>query len=144
MPSPLQILVFSLLALVAVWAIGGMASAAWYRTLQAYGLRNPRYTASGRPRSGKWRAFERDLIQARGGKCEACGETEDPQGHHDEDFHSHPEKELDPDNITVLCGPKGRNCHLRIGHSFDYRAINPNCREDTARQRHRVKTRVYE
>lgn len=144
MPSPLPLLVIFLLGLAVMWSIGGLATAAWHRILQAYGVRNPRFTASGHPRSGKWPLFERDLIKARGGKCEACGGTEDPQGHHDEDFHAHPEKELDPDNITVLCGPKGRNCHLRIGHSFDFRAINSHCREDAARQRQRVKTRIYE
>ncbi len=109
-------------------------------------LRAPagRHPVYGTPRSGKWLAFERNLIAARGGVCEACGGCDDLQGHHYEDFHAHPEKELDPDNVGILCGPKGRNCHLRIGHSFDYRAINPHAREDAARQRHRIKTRIYE
>ena len=144
MPSPISILIVCLVALAVLSATGGLAVAAWHCILQAYGVRNPRYTANGQRRSGKWPPFERALIRARGGRCEACGGWDDPQGHHDEDFHAHPEKELDPDNVTILCGPKGRNCHLRIGHSFDYRAINPHCREDTLQQRHRIKTRLYE
>jgi hypothetical protein len=146
---PLPIVIFAAgLALVAVYAVCVLAKDAAVIFLLAIGYlpreRNMFYTASGHPRSGKWRTFERDLIKARGGVCEACGGSENPEGHHIEDFHAHPEKELDPDNVAILCGPQGRNCHLRLGHSFDYRAINPRAKEDAARQRYRIKTRLYE
>ena len=150
MPLPAPILFFfGLLALAALFASLSLVADVYHYVLfhfilDACDSRSPRYTAAGHPRSGKWPTFEHKLIEARGGKCEACGGTDDLQGHHDEDFHAHPEKELDPDNVTILRGPKGRNCHLRIGHSFDYRAINPHAKEDAARQRNRVKTRLYE
>jgi hypothetical protein len=144
MPPLPTLFFFGPLALAALFACLMLVEDVYHYVLHLCGHRNQLYTASGHPRSGKWATFEHKLIEARGGKCEACGGTEDPQGHHIEDFHAHPEKELDPDNVAILCGPKGRNCHLRIGHSFDYRAINPHAREDAARQRHRIKTRVYE
>jgi hypothetical protein len=135
---------FAFLGLAALFASLMLVEDAYHYVLHLCGDRNKHYTANGHPRSGKWRAFEHKLIEARGGVCQACGGKDDLEGHHIEDFHAHPEKELDPDNVEILCGPQGHNCHLRIGHSFDYKAINPNCREDAARQRQRIKNRVYE
>ena len=143
--APMHPSIFCTLLLLAALCAGLMqADNAWHWVLHLCGRRNKLYTASGHPRSGKWPAFEHKLIAERGGVCEACGGAEDPEGHHLEDFHAHPEKELDPDNVAILCGPKGRACHLRLGHSFDYRAINRRAREDIALQRHRINSRVYE
>ena len=114
--------------------------------LHAAGLRREEscYTVNGHPRSGKWQTFERDLIKARAASAKPAAGARIYKATISKIFTAHPEKELDPDNVAILCGPKARACHGRIGHSFDFRAINPHCREDAARQRHRVKTRVYE
>jgi 5-methylcytosine-specific restriction endonuclease McrA len=46
------------------------------------------------------------------------------QVHHKKPFHLHPELELDPANLVTLCMTSSNECHLRIGHSGDFKAYN--------------------
>lgn len=91
-------------------------------------------------RSSHWPTVRAHHLEAHP-VCEACGSKEDLQVHHVEPFHLHPEKELDPTNLITLCGPGGHSCHLRIGHSFNYSAYNPNVRDDAKQQSDRIKNR---
>jgi hypothetical protein len=46
-------------------------------------------------------------------------------------YHLFPKKELDPQNLIVLCmGPN--ECHIRIGHGDNYRVYNPKVVADAA------------
>lgn len=84
-------------------------------------------------RSKHW-ARIRDELVATVKKCEACGCTERLQVHHVQPFHLHPELELDPVNLIVLCmGPN--ECHLRLGHGGSFNAYNPNIVYDAMRFR---------
>ena len=92
-------------------------------------------------RSDKWPTVREHYLVGHP-VCEACGSKDDLQVHHVEPFHLHPEKELDPTNLITLCGPGGHNCHLRIGHSFNFSAYNPHVREDAKQQDERIKNRL--
>ncbi len=95
------------------------------------------------PRSGHWPVV-RAAYLVKQPVCEACGSSKGLQVHHRRPFHLHPELELDPTNLITLCGPEGHNCHLRIGHGFDYHSYNPHVAEDAALQRERIRDRLYQ
>lgn len=57
--------------------------------------------------------------------CRACGGTEKLQVHHKHPFHLHPELELEQQNLITLCERRGRDCHFRYGHFFDWKQWNP-------------------
>jgi len=71
-------------------------------------------------RSKGWRKVRNAEVK-RAGKCECCGRKWNLQVHHIEDFSTAPERELDPENLLVLCG----RCHLLVGHLNYWRSINP-------------------
>ena len=64
--------------------------------------------------------------------CAACGSSKNVQVHHKEAFHLNPARELDPSNFITLCEHKGRDCHYRYGHFFDWKDINPQVETDAA------------
>ena len=77
----------------------------------------------GAKRSPKWPAVEREVLE-KTKACEACKGTKKLQVHHKLPFHLHPELELDPKNLVVLC--MGRNaCHLLIGHGDNFQMYTP-------------------
>jgi 5-methylcytosine-specific restriction protein A len=76
--------------------------------------------------------------------CAACGGKIDLQVHHCRPFHLYPELELVQANLIVLCENKGRHCHLRIGHSWDWKAFNPNVCRDAQRALTAMQDRLYE
>ena len=56
------------------------------------------------------------------------------EAHHLRPFHLWPELELDEGNLLALCeGNHDINCHLVIGHDFDFRGYNPDAVIDAAR-----------
>jgi hypothetical protein len=91
------------------------------------------------PRSSCWRKTREEALRLHP-RCEACNRSHDLEAHHVEAFHSHPEKECDLSNVIVLC----RDCHFAVGHLFDFRASNPQVREDAAYLLKRVKERRYD
>jgi len=74
--------------------------------------------------------------------CSVCGITEEDAqkkggfltGHHRESFHEHPELELEPDNIEIICETRGlRDCHFLWGHlGISWAVNNPHVREMAA------------
>lgn len=81
----------------------------------------------GKARSGHWATFKKDYELKVPKVCRGCGATEKDcviELHHIRPFHSHPEDELKEDNVVWLCeGPN--ECHRLIGHSTNFRGINP-------------------
>lgn len=74
-------------------------------------------------RSSKWSGVRKAALKA-SPSCAACKYTKLLQVHHISSFHLHPELELDPKNLTVLCmGPN--ECHLLIGHGHAFTTLNP-------------------
>jgi len=100
-------------------------------------LQPPPVTMEGTPRSPRWPAVRAKFLETHT-YCEACGTTVNLQVHHVKQFNLFPELELDPSNFIVLCGadhtPKAgsHNCHLAIGHLWDFSTNNPHVREDAA------------
>ncbi len=89
----------------------------------------PKWLLEGR--SPKWPALRKKFLK--GKTCGACGGKKSLEAHHVIPVHIDPEKELDIDNLLALCeGNKNINCHLVIGHSFNYRGWNPDTRQDAA------------
>jgi hypothetical protein len=94
-------------------------------------------------RNGKWRTV-RDAWLAEHNTCAACGGKTHLAVHHIKPFHYYPELELDTTNFMTLCEKPGRNCHLWIGHSGDWKAWNPHAVEDAALMLKRKQERKYE
>lgn len=92
------------------------------------------------PRSPQWRQFRLERVRAHP-YCAACGTNQELEAHHIIPYHLCPERELDPDNIEILC--ELFKCHFVEGHSRDWRAYNPHVVEDAARHLQRVKERLY-
>lgn len=99
---------------------------------------------AGRPlirRDPRWPA-ERKAWLARHPTCEACGSRKSPEVHHRWPVHLYPERELDSRFYMTLCEEPGRECHLRIGHSWLWTAYNVKAVEDAALSLRRVDERV--
>ena len=94
--------------------------------------------ALGFPRSGKWQTLRKQVL-AEETTCTACGGTEDLVVHHCVPFHMDREKELDKDNLIVLC--EKNNCHLLIGHLASFRSYNKHVRIDAATLLEKIKNR---
>lgn len=92
-------------------------------------------------RSGRWPTVRAACLESHPA-CEACGCKDEAMNvHHVEPFEYAPERELDPTNLITLCNK--HHCHLMIGHLGDYKAFNPNVRDDAARMLKRIKARPY-
>ena len=95
----------------------------------------------GAKRSPKWAKVRKAklLLQP---ECEVCGCTHALEVHHVIPFHIAPEKELDIDNLIVLCQNKkyGINCHLLIGHMGNFKTFNILCRIDAVTWRMKLKS----
>jgi 5-methylcytosine-specific restriction protein A len=72
--------------------------------------------------------------------CAACGTTRKLEVHHIKDFSTHPELELDPENLVTLCRA-GTQCHLTFGHLGSWKSINSEVKKDTEWFIKKVKTR---
>jgi 5-methylcytosine-specific restriction protein A len=95
-------------------------------------------------RSPCWRAARRAHL-AREPFCRACGGRERLQVHHvwPVSWPHGREVECEPLNLITLCEARGRNCHLWVGHSGDFRARNPDARQDAARMLRKIRNRPY-
>ena len=85
-------------------------------------------------RSSKWPSARKKHLKSHP-TCAVCGGTTKLEVHHIQSYNSHPELELDPDNLITLCESKSRgglNCHLVFGHLTNYKKINQCVVEDAA------------
>jgi hypothetical protein len=82
-------------------------------------------------RSSRWHTVRDNFIKTHS-RCAVCGGDTKLEVHHKQTFSSHPELELDANNLITLCEAKryGINCHLLIGHCGNYRWSNPDVVED--------------
>ena len=74
--------------------------------------------------------------------CAACGGKDSLEVHHIEPFHIYPSKELDPTNLITLCSAKGRECHIRFGHGFNWKHYCPAVVLYAEQELHRLKERI--
>jgi 5-methylcytosine-specific restriction endonuclease McrA len=81
----------------------------------------------GPKRSRLWRKVRKAFIK-KNPFCANCGGTKKLEVHHIVPFHEDFTKELDHDNLIVLCSrkKKGVHCHLYIGHRGNYKLKNEN------------------
>lgn len=86
----------------------------------------------GEKRSSKWNKIRKEHLKKHP-TCSVCGGKKSLEVHHIKPFNSHPELELDPNNLITLCESKknGANCHLLFGHLGNYKTINPNSVQDS-------------
>ena len=98
--------------------------------------------ASLQGRNPRWPECRKQWLQTHP-MCIGCGGTRHLQVHHKKPVHLYPNLELDTKNLITLCAWRSRQCHLRIGHLFDWKAYNPRVDEDAARQRNHVAERAY-
>lgn len=83
--------------------------------------------------------------------CEACGKLVYKNNkviftcsvHHKKPFHLYPELELVDENLATMCCEPNHNCHLWIGHLFDFKSWNPNFDKTVERLRIAIETRPY-
>ena len=78
-------------------------------------------------RSPQWPRVRR-LHLASHPRCAACGRTNSPEVHHLEPVQIAPERELDATNLITLCGGS-RNCHLAVGHGWNWKTWRPQAAE---------------
>lgn len=92
-------------------------------------------------RSGSWTTLRKRHLETYP-TCAVCGGKKFLEVHHIQDFHNHPELELDPKNLITLCEHPYFNDHLRYGHLGDYKCINVDILKDTAIWRKKLANRV--
>lgn len=83
-------------------------------------------------RSNQWPAV-RDAHLKKEPICQVCGGGSKLNVHHIRPFHTHPELELDPNNLITLCnGSSGTiACHIRFGHLDNFKdKWNPDIRTE--------------
>jgi hypothetical protein len=80
-------------------------------------------------RNKDWKKL-RNYVVEKNKKCCVCGKTTNLVAHHKLPFHLYPEKELDEDNIIILCENRPVNCHYLFGHLMDWKKYNSNITED--------------
>jgi hypothetical protein len=82
-------------------------------------------------RSEHWPKVRKAFLA--GKVCAVCGGKKKLEAHHMKPFHLVPELELDPTNLIALCeGNPDINCHLAIGHNFNFKGFNPDVIADSA------------
>ena len=85
----------------------------------------------GAKRSPHWPTIRKTHLKSQP-LCQACGGADKLQVHHIAPFHLHPELELAPGNLITLCEKRGRDCHFRFGHFFNWSWFNPIVLTDAA------------
>lgn len=103
-------------------------------------VRDANLTIEGR--SPLWPGVRKTFLKTNPG-CMACGGIQDLEIHHMVPFHIRPDLELDTENLITLCETPSRNCHYRIGHSFDWKAYNSEVVNDARESLLRIITRKY-
>src|SRR3990167_815676 len=91
-------------------------------------------------RSSLWPRVRRDWLKDHS-TCAACGTRKKLEVHHIVPFSHDPSRELDPTNLITLC--EYRQCHLRFGHSWDWKAAHPHVVTDAAAALLRIAGRIY-
>lgn len=89
-------------------------------------------------RSGKWPTLRNKFIK--GKSCAACGTLKNLTVHHVVPVQADPTRELDPDNLIVLCSEPS-NCHFVFGHLHSYLSWNPDVVTDCEAHLDKVRKR---
>jgi HNH endonuclease len=88
-------------------------------------------------RSDKWPALRKKFLKDK--TCAVCGGKRKLEAHHVLPFHINRAKELDVQNLMPLCeGNPSLNCHLVVGHLFNFKGFNPQAVDDAANIRFKV------
>lgn len=121
-----------------------MGLLSWLKQKQANRAIERLVVERGLKRSSKWGALRKKLL-AKIKACESCGSKVGLQVHHILPFHLAPDRELDENNVIVLCGEGSEhNCHFLFGHLGSWNAFNPKVRDDAARLIEKIKSRLTE
>lgn len=88
-------------------------------------------------RSPRWKTVRKNFLEINN-SCAACGRIKNLEVHHIVPVHLDPSKELDIDNLIVLCD---NPCHLLFGHLLDYKSWNINVISDSSNYLQKIKSR---
>jgi hypothetical protein len=90
-------------------------------------------------RSPKWKDVRKTHLLSHN-SCAACGKKKNLEVHHIKPVHTHPELELDPDNLITLCE---NSCHILYGHLMDFKSWNPDVIIDCKQILKKISKRPY-
>lgn len=95
----------------------------------------------GVPRSKLWNKTKKQFALKNPKVCAVCGTKKGLQLHHKVAFHTHPELELDLDNLVWLCESMDKDCHRMFGHLGNFKSINEKIDEDIKIWKKKISTR---
>jgi len=95
-----------------------------------------RQRAFGIPRSSKWPEVEKAFRKLHP-RCEVCGTDKDINIHHLKSFATHPELELDFDNLWTVC----RIHHFWLCHLGSWASLDENAKADCLALADKIKHR---
>lgn len=98
-----------------------------------------RYPKPRMARSPRWPAVRSAFLV--GKVCAVCGRSDALVPHHIYPVHLFPELELNPGNLIALCEGRTVNCHLAVGHLFNWASYNKDVVADAAWITQKVKDR---
>src|SRR5271168_1867215 len=78
----------------------------------------------GHKRSGKWPTLRKKFLLANP-TCAVCGGKDKLEVHHKFPYHLDKTRELNEDNLIVLCETAPHFCHINYGHLGSYKSFNP-------------------
>jgi len=87
-------------------------------------------------RSRGWGRVRREFLKE-SPNCAVCDRDRGREVHHIRDFSTHPELELDVENLITLC----RDHHLLFGHLMSWKSINPDVEVDGIYFRRKIQAR---
>lgn len=88
------------------------------------------------PRSPHWEKVRDEFILTHADCC-LCGTGDNLEVHHVRPYHSHPDLELDPENLITLC----RVHHFWFGHLGSWSSWNEHVVRDAQEWFHKIKGR---
>ena len=102
----------------------------YYKFLTLFGGQEY-YKLGGVARSPQWPKVRAEHLK-KFPNCALCGGNKVIEVHHKKMFNTHPELELDPNNLISLCesGANGIVCHRAFGHLGNYKTENPSVETD--------------
>lgn len=113
----------------------------WIRNIVEGITPSGRAKLGGASRSPLWEQTKREYFKTHLKICAGCGTVKGIQVHHIKDFSDFPEDELKPKNFLLLCENTTQNCHINIGHSGNFKSINPNSVADAKANLERFRNR---
>lgn len=103
----------------------------------------PRKPSLGFRRSPEWKRLREEFIKENGGRCAVCDLKTNLEVHHIIPVRVDRSKELDKNNLIILCENKSIYCHFVFGHLMNWMSYNPTVISDAENFNIKIKRREY-